>query len=155
LCKHTLNVAAKAKRKFPAAMRDRPWKPDRFTLSLTYGLKLTLRLEGPDRSRSPEIAEIVGDYLGKEWDTPEQFERALNLCRMLERAGEDVIIYPDAEEVHQPDPRSPGRGAPDERASGKPGESPAAQDAPPGSAASLSIGWHCFRGGRRPGDPSG
>jgi SNF2 family DNA or RNA helicase len=98
ICKHTLSVAAKAKRKFPAAVRDRPWEPDRFALSLTYGRSLTLRLEGPVRILSPEVAEIVRGCLGKEWSTPEQFQRAVNLVRLLERSGEEVIIYPDAEE---------------------------------------------------------
>ena len=49
LCKHTLNVAMKVRRRFPAKICNTPWKPDRFTLSVTYGTDLSLRLEGPVR----------------------------------------------------------------------------------------------------------
>lgn len=97
-CKHTLHVVARAKRKFSAAVRRKPWKPDRYTLSLSYGKTLKLRFEGPERGSSDAVTRLVHEFVGKEWDRAEDAARVVSLVRTLARMGEDVVIYPDAEE---------------------------------------------------------
>jgi len=97
LCKHTLHVCRKVKRKFPANVRNTPWEPDQFAVSLTYGRDLTVRLEGPDRGRR-KAARVAKPFLGRELSSPEEFRELLAAVRELERLGEEVLIYPDAEE---------------------------------------------------------
>jgi len=98
LCKHTLQVAARAKRKFPASVRKRPWKPDQFAVSLNYGAQLTAQLEGPDSGLAPEVEALVRPLLGQDCNSPQRFAVLLTLVRRLERLQQSVVIYPDAEE---------------------------------------------------------
>ncbi len=97
LCKHTLHVCRKVRRKFPAEALASPWTPDRFTVSLTYGKDLTVRLEGPDRGRK-KAASIAGNFAGRELRSPSEFHDLLGAVRELGRLGEAVTIFPDAEE---------------------------------------------------------
>jgi superfamily II DNA or RNA helicase len=98
VCKHTIRVISWGNRKFPAAVRRVPWRPDRFSLSLTYGEVIRLKFEGPIESGSPEVDVFVSEFLGKEWEQPEEMRRVVNVARALVAMGEDVVIYPDAEE---------------------------------------------------------
>lgn len=97
LCKHTLQVSRKVRRRFPKEVCQTPWVPDRFTVSVTYGKDLSLRLEGPDRGRK-KAAAMTRPFLGKETSSPSRMHRLLKTVRELERLGEQVTIFPDAEE---------------------------------------------------------
>ncbi|MFV1996053.1 MAG: helicase, partial [Verrucomicrobiales bacterium] len=97
LCKHTLQVCRKVRRKFSSRVCATPWKPDRFAVSLSYGRDLSVRLEGPDRGRR-KAAAVARKLLGTELRSPREFRGLLKAVRELERLGEEVTIYPDAEE---------------------------------------------------------
>ena len=97
LCKHTIQVSSKTRKKFPAKVRNTPWQPDRFAVALCYGQDLKVRLEGPDLGRT-KAATVAKKFLDRELDTPAQFRQLLKCVRELENLGEDVTIYPDAEE---------------------------------------------------------
>ncbi len=98
LCKHTLHVCRKVQSKFPAKVRETPWEPDRFAVSLTYGKDLTVRLEGPALSSNSKAAQVAKAFLGKELKSPGKFRQLLEAVRKLEALGETVTVYPDAEE---------------------------------------------------------
>lgn len=97
LCKHTLQVCRKVRRKFSKKVCESRWEPDCFAVSVTYGKELTLRLEGPDRGRK-KAAEVVRPFLGEEMNSSWKMRNLLKAVRELERLGEEVTIYPDAEE---------------------------------------------------------
>jgi len=97
LCKHTLHVAAKVRRKFPRAVLDTPWKPDAFAVSVRYGAQLAVRLEGPAGGRG-KAAKLAAPWLGKDLRSPAEFRALLEAVRNLENLGREVTLYPDAEE---------------------------------------------------------
>jgi len=98
LCKHTLQVCRKVRRRFSAEVCATPWAPDCFAVSVTYGKELSLRLEGPERGQK-KAATVARPFLGEEMISPWKMRNLLKAVRELERLGEDVTIYPDAEEL--------------------------------------------------------
>lgn len=97
LCKHTLHVCAKVRRKFSKKICNKVWQADRFAISLRYGTDLSVCLEGPEHSNR-KLAKIAGKFLAQELHSPDEFRALLKAVRQLERLGEAVTIYPDAEE---------------------------------------------------------
>ncbi|MCF6314530.1 MAG: DEAD/DEAH box helicase [Verrucomicrobiales bacterium] len=98
LCKHTLNVCRKMRRKFSAKVCKEVWQADDFEVSVNYGKELSVHLQGPDRGKR-KAATVVRGILGKELKTPREFRKLLKVVQELERLRERVTIYPDAEEL--------------------------------------------------------
>jgi len=96
-CKHILNALAKLKRRFPASMRRRPYQRRQISLHLRYGNQTELRLLLPQKieSKVERIVRPIGDR------AIEDVRDLLSRVRKLEALGQNVTIYPDAEEYIQ------------------------------------------------------
>ena len=96
-CKHILHVLTKAKRKFTPQQLGRKPTPKQLAVHLRYGRDVTLHLEAPPRL-SEDVQKVVAPLLGRPIeDIPDLLTRAAR----LEAIGEQVIVYPDAEEFIQ------------------------------------------------------
>ena len=93
-CKHILNVTRKASRRFPAAVRARPFRPTEIAVHLGYGDDLELRLQAPEKL-DDSVARRLRPFLGRAIDDVHGLLRAV---RALEADGHRVTVYPDAEE---------------------------------------------------------
>jgi len=96
-CKHILHVLHRVKRRFPAAVRKKPYRNGEAFVHVLYGEDLTLRLQLPDRPK-PELVKAVGALA----DGPIDDARQLVDCiKRLEESGHGITVYPDAEELIQ------------------------------------------------------
>ncbi len=96
-CKHILNVIAKIRRRFPAAVRAKPYKRNEISVHLSYGEDIELRVSTPAKLRT-DAAAIASPLLGRPVsDVPDLVRRVAR----LERGGHSVTVYPDAEEYIQ------------------------------------------------------
>lgn len=97
-CKHVLKVQAWVQKKFAAAALAAKWRPQRFGVFARYDGDLRLGLEAPARmsAAAKQIAGPWQDRLAREG--PELAE-LVETVRKLSRLGEDVTVYPDAEEI--------------------------------------------------------
>jgi superfamily II DNA or RNA helicase len=96
-CKHILHVLAKAKRKFTPQQFGRKSQPKQLAVHLRYGREVTLHLETPPRLPD-EVQEIVAPLVDRPIDN---LQHLLARVAKLEALGEQVVIYPDAEEFIQ------------------------------------------------------
>jgi ERCC4-related helicase len=96
-CKHILHALEKVQRRFPEAVRDRPYRQRDICVHLAYGPELELRILLPSRLDDKAIA-IVGPIR----DRPiTDLTDLLKRIRRLEGLGFAVTMYPDAEEYIQ------------------------------------------------------
>jgi superfamily II DNA or RNA helicase len=96
-CKHILHVLMKVRRKLGAeSLRKKPRQRDT-NVHLRYGVELALRLGVPDRTSEP-IEKIIGPLRDKDITNVSDLIRRID---RLERLGQRVIVYPDAEEYIQ------------------------------------------------------
>jgi hypothetical protein len=96
-CKHVLRVLAAAKRRFTPRQLNRPFRPQGLALHLRYAGDVSLRLLVPD-TLDEEVAKIVRPLC----DRPiEDLRDLLKRMSRLQRLGQGVTIYPDAEEFIQ------------------------------------------------------
>ncbi|MFT5188719.1 MAG: superfamily II DNA or RNA helicase [Verrucomicrobiales bacterium] len=96
-CKHILYAQSRVKTKFNEKKRYQAYKPDQHYLFLTYGKALELCLESPE-NRSGNAKALVEPFLGKGHSSAAAVRKLITALRKLEMLGEDVTIYPDAEE---------------------------------------------------------
>lgn len=97
LCKHTLNVQAKVKRRFSESARRRPYRQKDLAIHLTYGKELELRLLCP-----PKMDKAVETIVRPIQDRNiREVHDLLKRIGKLEKLGCEVLIYPDAEEYIQ------------------------------------------------------
>ena len=96
-CKHILSALRKLKRRFPAAVRNTPHKPNRIAVHIKYSDTLELRMILPtslDRKAmavaSPLKSRAITDI-----------QDLLARIRKLEQLGHEVTIHPDSEEYIQ------------------------------------------------------
>jgi len=93
-CKHLLHVLNKVKNRFNRAIRETPYEIKDISVYVRYGEKLELRLLVPDKLDARPKA-----LLRPLKDTPIHDVRdLLKRIRTIENLGQDVTIYPDAEE---------------------------------------------------------
>lgn len=93
-CKHVMKVQAWARRRFPASRQKRPYVQTQIAVHVRYAGQRELRLLLP--KLEPEIESIVKPLR----DKPVRDVAGLLRCiRKLEKAGREVLIYPDAEEL--------------------------------------------------------
>ncbi len=96
-CKHVLHVLVKVKRRFTARQLNRSFRLPSLALHLHYAGEISLRLLVPE-SINEEAAKIVGPLR----DRPiEDLSDLLKRLARLQKLGQDVAIYPDAEEFIQ------------------------------------------------------
>ncbi len=97
-CKHIIHMLATVKRRFPARVCRRPYIQRDIAVHLLYGKKMELRLLLPARSLDSAIEKLVAPLRNR---AITNVRRLLTRISALEAAGENVIIYPDAEEFIQ------------------------------------------------------
>ncbi len=96
-CKHIIHVLEKAMRRFPAHVRRRPYKRKRPSLHLHYGREMALRLLLP-HSLPPDVEPVVQPLNDRDIDDVHDLMKRLG---QLEKLGQEVTVYPDAEEYIQ------------------------------------------------------
>lgn len=96
-CKHVLHTLEKARKKFTASQIKKPYRRTTFSVAVHYGSELELRLLIPDRL-DEEAAAIAEKLRGQPIDDVRDL---LKRMRHLERLGQRVHVYPDAEEFIQ------------------------------------------------------
>ncbi len=96
-CKHVMKVTAVVKKKFAAERLRRRFRPSQLTLHLHYSNEVTLQLLVPDRF-DEEAAKVIAPLRDKAIeDLPDLLKRLAK----LQKSGQDILIYPDAEEFIQ------------------------------------------------------
>jgi hypothetical protein len=96
-CKHIMHVLAKTKRRFPAHVRRRPYARTRPSLHLHYGQETALQLLLPP-SLPADVEPIVRPVKDRDIDDVHDLVKRLS---HLEKLGQGVTVYPDAEEYIQ------------------------------------------------------
>ncbi len=93
-CKHLLHVLAKVERRFPAAALRRPYVRTDVSVHLRYGDETELWVAAPARLSRAARAILAPVVDGPVADVHDLLQRIAR----LERLGEAVHVYPDAEE---------------------------------------------------------
>ncbi|MBL8818172.1 MAG: DEAD/DEAH box helicase [Planctomyces sp.] len=96
-CKHILNALNKLQRKYGASALRKKAKQKETCVYLRYGIDLALRLAAPDRVND-SAARVIGPIRDVDISDVNDLIRRVD---SLERLGEPVVIYPDAEEFIQ------------------------------------------------------
>ncbi|MHB0956200.1 MAG: DEAD/DEAH box helicase [Pirellulaceae bacterium] len=93
-CKHILCVLQKVKSRFSAAQLACAFRQREFAVHLRYGREIELRLLAPQNVTAAWKRRLAGLC-----DQPiVEVLKLLTAVQKLERAGESVVVYPDAEE---------------------------------------------------------
>lgn len=96
-CKHIMHVLRRVEKKFSSAALRRSYRRKHLSLHLTSGDQLALRFGIPDRLEE-RAAAILKPLAGRDiLDVHDLVERLTK----LERLGQKVTVYPDAEEFIQ------------------------------------------------------
>jgi hypothetical protein len=96
-CKHVLHVLSKVKRRFTPRQLSQRFRPKGPAIHLRYADAISLRLLAPD-AVGEEAAQIIAPLR----DRPiEDLHDLLGRITRLQRLGQEVTIYPDAEEFIQ------------------------------------------------------
>lgn len=93
-CKHLMHALEKIKRRFPAAVRRRPYKCRQLLVHMRYGEHLALRLEVPDQI-AEEAEPIVRPLRDRDISDVRDLVRRI---QRLQRLDQDVVVAPDAQE---------------------------------------------------------
>jgi len=93
-CKHIMYALDSVKKQFPEQIREKPYEQNDIAVHLRYGKKVELRLLLPD-TLDEEIEEIVNPFRNR---VISDIHDLLKRISQLEQLGQDVTIYPDAEE---------------------------------------------------------
>ncbi len=96
-CKHLMYAERRLREKFTRRQLQRSYRPKEFAVHLRYGESIELHLELPVKV-TPSCRRIVRSLT----DGPiDDIHGLLAAVRKLEKRGERVVIYPDAEEFIQ------------------------------------------------------
>ncbi len=96
-CKHILHVLKKVKRKFSKAQKQAIYQPQQLAVHLLYAETLELRLLLPKKLPDP-VKKILKPLTGKAINNAHDL---LKRIQQVERLGQSILIYPDAEECIQ------------------------------------------------------
>jgi SNF2-related domain/Helicase conserved C-terminal domain len=96
-CKHILHVLRKVKRRFSPRDLKQPYRRKRVAVALRYGDDVTLRILTPERM-SDEVAKVVRPLENR---AVENLHDLLQRLARLQKLGQEVTVYPDAEEYIQ------------------------------------------------------
>lgn len=96
-CKHIIHVIEEAKKRFPRAVRERPYQVKVLSVHLRYGEKTELRVLVP-KDLDREVLRVIRPVM----DRPiEDVRDLLKRIQKVAERGHEVIVYPDAEEYIQ------------------------------------------------------
>ncbi len=97
-CKHVMKVQAWVQKKFSTAVLAKQWLPERFGVFARYDGDLRLGLETPAQmsSAAKGIANVWRNRFAAEGT---ELVELVESVRKLSRLGEEVSVYPDAEEI--------------------------------------------------------
>ena len=93
-CKHILHVIGKVQTRFTKSVRETPMANKHICLYLKYGVDLELRLLTPE-NMDKTVLKLLQPIKDK---SITDINDLLKRIRKIESKGEEVIIYPDAEE---------------------------------------------------------
>ncbi|MEX0702081.1 MAG: DEAD/DEAH box helicase [Planctomycetales bacterium] len=93
-CKHILHALDKVANRFPKKALAQPYRHTRIELWADYRDPAGLRFNLPDNV-DDAIRKLAGPFVEQRLTDPAE---AVKLLRRLEKAGHDVLVYPDAEE---------------------------------------------------------
>jgi hypothetical protein len=93
-CKHILHTLEKVRKRFTKAALAKPYRHKQIAAWLDYGVPLGLKFNLPDKA-DPDVRKLAGRYASEPLTSAAD---AVTLLRKLERAGQNVLVYPDAEE---------------------------------------------------------
>jgi len=96
-CKHIMHALEKVKRRFPAAKRRKPYRRENMSVHVDYGERMALRVGLPDKLK-PNADGVIGPIRDVPIDNVHDLIRRID---KLERLGQQVTVYPDAEEYIQ------------------------------------------------------
>ena len=96
-CKHILHVLKKVKRRFSPRELKQPYRRKHVAVVLSYGEEVTLRVLTPERM-GEEAAQVVRPLEGR---AVEDLHDLLKRLARLQKLGQEVTLYPDAEEYIQ------------------------------------------------------
>jgi superfamily II DNA or RNA helicase len=96
-CKHVLRVLKFAHKKHGEAAMLKPWKPAQIAIHARYDGALRLAVDIPS-SLKPALKDMLDRWRGREVGEGTGIRDLFELVRSLSHAGEDFVIYPDAEE---------------------------------------------------------
>ena len=96
-CKHIMNALAKVKRRFPASQRRRGSQRKKLSVHMHYGQNLALRVGLPSKL-DPDAERILAPVQDRDID---DIHDLIQRMTRLEKMGQDVLVYPDAEEFIQ------------------------------------------------------
>jgi len=96
-CKHIMYALDRVKSKFTAKQRCKPAHRKRFSVHVRYDDQGQLQLSSPS-SVSDDALGIAQDMLDRPVEDPAKLVKVIT---KLERAGHEVVVYPDAEEFIQ------------------------------------------------------
>ena len=97
-CKHIFKVQAWVKKRFGSSDLGKQWIPDRFAVFARYDGDLRLGLEAPARI-SAAAKQIVEPWRNRFARAGAELIELVEAARKLAHLGEEVTIYPDAEEI--------------------------------------------------------
>ena len=96
-CKHVLRVTRLVRRKYTPAQLRRRYRPDALDLHLRYDGEVTLQMSVPERL-DEKVASIVSPLAGR---AIEDVGDLMHRLGRLQKLGQEVLVYPDAEEFIQ------------------------------------------------------
>ena len=96
-CKHILHVLDRVRRRFPAAVRRKPYRNREAFVHVLYGEEMTLHLQLPDKADA-EMVSLAGRLADRPID---DVRKLVEFVGQMERLGRNVTVYPDAEELIQ------------------------------------------------------
>jgi len=96
-CKHILHVLKKVKRRFTPRDLKQPYRRKHLAVVLRYGEDVSLRMLTPEKM-DEAVARLVQPLEGR---PVEDLHDLLQRLTQLQKLGQDVTVYPDAEEYIQ------------------------------------------------------
>jgi hypothetical protein len=94
-CKHILFVREGVKKKFSLKVRNTPYLPEKVSVHVLYGEEMELRLLVPP-NLDPPILKALRPFIGRPIS---DLRGLLEKIKEVERLGQEVTVYPDAEEL--------------------------------------------------------
>ncbi len=96
-CKHVLHVLHKVEKRYGRARLRRPYARRRISVHVDYGEEDSLRLRAPQRLDA-DVEHVIAPVTERTLKTDQDVRELMRCLRRLEILGQDVVIYPDAEE---------------------------------------------------------
>ena len=97
-CKHVFKVQARVAKRFSHRNLAKRWVPDRFAVFARYDGALRLGLQAPPQVFAA-IKPVIARWKDRIAGTDAQFVDLFETVRKLIQQGEEVTVFPDAEEV--------------------------------------------------------